>query len=188
MWFNEKDRGAAWNAGSALSNVKAAPDPSSPAPSEIAQWVVFSLDTARYALPLTSVERIVRAAYVTPMPLAPPIVLGAINIEGRVLPVVNVRHRFRLPERPVDPADQFLIARTAARTVVLAIDTAHGVLEHDAASWVEAASMAPHLTHIRGVIALEDGLVLIHDLEQFLSPDEARALDEAVNQQTLHGG
>jgi purine-binding chemotaxis protein CheW len=147
---------------------------------------VFGLDSERYALPLAVVVRIVRALYVTPLPLAPPVVLGAINVEGRILPVFNIRHRFRLPQRAIDPADQFLIARTAERTVVLAIDTAHGVLERPAAACIEAANIAPDLPHILGVIALDDGLVLIHDLDRFLSPEETDALDTALSQ-TAHG-
>jgi purine-binding chemotaxis protein CheW len=156
--------------------------------SETAQWVVFSLDTGRYALPLAAVDRIVRAVHVTALPLAPDIVLGAIDVEGRVLPVFNIRRRFRLPERTIGPADHFLIARTAQRTVVLVIDAAQGVLEHPATAMIDPASIAPGLRHLRGVIQLEDGLVLIHDLEHFLSPDEARKLDEAMNQQAARAG
>ena len=155
---------------------------------ETAQWVIFSLDSGRYALPLAAVDRIVRAVYVTALPLAPDIVLGAIDVEGRVLPVFNIRRRFRLPERTIDPADQFLIARTARRTVVLVIDAAQGVLERPATAMIDAASIAPDLAHLQGVIQLEDGLVLIHDLEHFLSPDEARTLDEAMDQQASHAG
>jgi len=81
-----------------------------------------------------------------------------------------------------------LIARTAQRTVVLVIDAAQGVLERPATAMIDAASIAPDLWHLQGVIQLEDGLVLIHDLEHFLSPDEARKLDEAMNQQTPHAG
>lgn len=160
--------------------------PSPPASSEIARWVVFGLDAGRYALPLAVVERIVRAAHITPLPLAPPAVLGAIDVEGHVLPVFNLRCKFRLPERNVDPADQFLIARAAQRTVVLVIDAAHGVLERPAVAMIDAAHIAPTLGHIRGVIPLEDGLVLVHDLDAFLSPEEARALDEAMSQDGPH--
>src|SRR6266853_41985 len=85
--------------------------------SELTQLVVFRLDEERYALRLDVVERIVQAAEVTPLPNAPTIVLGLIDLEGRVLPVLNVRRRFRLPEREIGPADQFLIARTERRTV-----------------------------------------------------------------------
>lgn len=150
------------------------------------QWVVFSLDQGRYALPLASVDRIVRAVHVTPMPRAPGIVLGAIDVQGRVLPVFNIRRRFGLPERTIDPAAHFLIAHTARRTVVLVIDAAQGVLEHAATAVTPAANIAGELEHIHGVIQLDDGLVLIHDLEHFLSPDEARVLDEALGQQASH--
>jgi purine-binding chemotaxis protein CheW len=159
---------------------------SPPATSEIARWVVFGLDAGRYALPLAVVDRIVRAAHITPLPLAPQVLLGAIDVEGHVLPVFNLRHKFRLPERTIDPADHFLIARTARRTVVLVIDSAHGVLEHPAAAVIDAAHIEPTLEHVRGLISLEDGLVLIHDLEVFLSPDEARALDRAMSQDNPH--
>lgn len=149
---------------------------------EVAHWVVFGLDGSRYALPLAVVERIVRAAHVTPLPLAPPVVLGIIDVAGQVLPVFNLRHKFRLPERSIDPADQFLIARTTQRTAVLVIDAAHGVRDALAAPMIDAMHIAPPCAQIRGVIPLEDGLVLIPDLEVFLSPDEARVLDEAMNQ------
>jgi purine-binding chemotaxis protein CheW len=149
------------------------------------QWVVFRLDAGRYALPLAAVERVVRAAQFTPLPLAPPIVLGAIDVEGQVLPVFDLRRRFGLPERPLDPADQFLIARTAQRTVVLVIDASLGVIERPAADVIESAVLAPDLVHIRGVISLQNGLVLIQDLEQFLSHDEARALDQAMHDEPV---
>jgi purine-binding chemotaxis protein CheW len=153
---------------------------------EIAQWLVFWLDEGRYALPLAAVDRIVRAVHVTPMPRAPGIVLGAIDVQGRVLPVFNMRRKFGLPERAVDPADHFLIAHTARRTVVLVIDAPHGVVEQAATAVTPAASISANLEQIRGVIQLDDGLVLIHDLEHLLSSDEARALDEALSQQASH--
>jgi purine-binding chemotaxis protein CheW len=150
--------------------------------------VVFSLDAGRYALPLHCVERIVRAVQVTSLPQAPAIVLGAIDVAGRVLPVLNIRQRFGLPQRDIAPADQFLIACTPKRTVVLAIDTAAGVLEWPAAATTDAGSLAPGLAHIRGVIAMADDLVLIHDLDAFLSMDEAQALDAALTPAVSRAG
>jgi purine-binding chemotaxis protein CheW len=152
------------------------------------QWVVFCLDTGRYALPLSAVERIVRAAFVTPLPLAPEVVLGAIDVQGQVLPVFNLRRRFQLPERTIGPADHFLIARTTRGAVVLAIDSAQGLLDRPATPMIDARSVGPNLAHISGVIQLEDGLVLIQELEHFLSPDEARTLDEAMHARASNAG
>ncbi|MDB6169570.1 MAG: chemotaxis protein CheW, partial [Verrucomicrobia bacterium] len=69
------------------------------------QIVVFRLDAQRYALSLTAVDRIARAVEITPLPNAPDIVLGVINVSGRVLPVLNLRRRFRMRERAISPAD-----------------------------------------------------------------------------------
>ena len=101
--------------------------------SELTQLVVFRLDEQRYALPLAVVERIVRAVEMTPLPNAPAIVLGVIDVAGRgSCPCSTFGDRFGLPEREIRPADQFLIAQTAQRTVVLVIDEAQGVIERAA--------------------------------------------------------
>jgi purine-binding chemotaxis protein CheW len=150
------------------------------------QLVVFRLDERRYALSLHVVDRIVRATEVTPLPNAPAIVLGVINVGGRVLPVLNTRHRCRLPPREINPADQFLIAQTGNRTVVLVIDQGEEVIELPTSQIVDVAQIAPGLEQIHGVMKLSDGLVLIHDLDNFLSLEEERALDAAINVETGH--
>lgn len=149
--------------------------------SELIQVVVFRLDGQGYALPLAVVQRIIRAVKVTPLPGAPAIVLGAIDMEGRILPVLNIRRRFLLPEREIDPVDQFLIASTARRAVALVIDEAHGVIEREQSAVIDSDRIVPGLGQFPGVVKLDDGLVLIHDLEKFLSLDEAQTLDEAMD-------
>lgn len=150
--------------------------------SEITQLVVIRLDERRYALPLTVVERVIRAVDVTPLPKAPAIVLGTINVEGRVLPVLNVRRRFLMPDRKIGPGDWFLLAHTARHTVVLVVDGLEGVIERPQTEFVPSTQIAPGIEQFPGVLRLDDGLVLIHDLEKFLSLDEARALDEAMDE------
>lgn len=147
---------------------------------ELTHAVLFSVDDQRFALPLGSVERIVRAVAVTPVPGAPGMVLGAICVAGCVLPVLNMRRRLGLPEREVRPADHFLIGRTAARRVVLAIDKAEGVIEPDEADFTAGAEVAAGMEHVRGLARHEEGLVVIEDLDKFLSVDDLRNLDAAM--------
>lgn len=146
------------------------------------QLIVFRLDERRYALPLAAVERVVRAAEVTPLPGAPAIVLGAIDIHGQVLPVLNVRRRFLMPDRAIGVADWFLLAHAARDTVVLVVDEAEGVLERPEADIVASTQIGPGLEDFPGVVRLDAGLALIHDLERFLSLNEARALDDAMRE------
>lgn len=144
------------------------------------QLVAFSLDEQRYALALMAVERVIRAVEITPLPKAPEIVSGVINIQGRVVPVVNVRKRFRLRERDVAPGDQIIVARTPTRTVALVVDMANGVVECSEERFVSAAAVVPGMEYLTGVAKLDDGLILIHDLDRFLSLDEERSLDDAM--------
>ena len=150
--------------------------------SDTTQLVVFRLDERRYALPLAAVERVVRAVDVMPLPGAPRIVLGAIDVQGHVLPVLNVRRRFLVPDRDISPADWFLLAHTARHRVVLVVDESEGVVERPQADIIASTQIVPGIEHFPGVVRLDDGLVLIHDLERFLSLDEARALDEAMDE------
>jgi purine-binding chemotaxis protein CheW len=154
---------------------------------EFTHLVVFRVDAQRYAVALNAVERIVRAVEVTHLPNGPAILLGIIDVEGRIFPVLNLRKRLGLPEREITPADQFLIARTTARTVVIVVDETLEVIERMPIGVVGSAQIVPGLKQIEGVIQLEDGLALIHDLEKFLSLEEGHALDLAMNQDTTHG-
>ena len=148
---------------------------------ERTELVVFRLEGQRYALRLGAVERFVRAVEVTPLPGAPAIVLGAIDVGGSVLPVLSLRRRFGLPEREVGVEDQFLIARTSSRTVALVVDEALGVIDVPAEEVTAAGRIVPGLEQVQGIVTLGDGMVLIHDLETCLSFDEERALADALD-------
>jgi purine-binding chemotaxis protein CheW len=147
----------------------------------LTQLVVFRLEEWRCAVMLAVVERVIRAVEVMPLPKAPAIVLGIIDVEGRVLPVLNARRRFGLPDKAIRPADQFLIARTEQRTVVLVIDEALGIVERPPSEIISPSHITPGLEQIQGVIRLDDGLAFIHDLDKFLSLEEAGALEVAMS-------
>ena len=147
---------------------------------DLTKAVVFRIDEQRYALPVAAVERIVRAAEVAPLPGAPSIVLGALRVEDRILPVLNIRRRFGLPEREITPADHFLIGHTGARRFVLVIDEPLDVIEAHPSAIIAANEIVLGLEHVQGVAILDDGLIVIHDLQKFLSVDEAHSLEEAM--------
>ena len=146
------------------------------------QYVVFTLDGQRYALLLSDVERIIRVVEMTSLPKAPDIILGIINVEGQIIPVVNIRERFRLPRRELNLSDVLIIARTPKRTVALMADDASGVIESRKQEIVKAEKILPGMGYIEGVVKLEDGIVFIHDLGKFLSLEEEKKLDDAIKE------
>lgn len=146
------------------------------------QLVVFKLDLQRYALHLPVVERIVPLVEITPLPRAPGIVLGVINVQGRIIPVVDIRQRFRLPERTSLLSDRLVLARSADRTLALLVDAVIGVVDCPQSSWAVSDQIHVGLEYLQAVATLDDGLILIHDLDTFLSSSEGCSLQEAMQQ------
>ena len=151
------------------------------ASAERARWVLFRVAAERFALPLDAVVRVVRAAEITPLPHAPAAVLGALDVAGEVLPVFDLRRHFGMPARDLHPDQQFLVAETRERRVVLVVDVALDVLERSPRERLNTARIAPD-SPLAGVLTSEDGLVLIHDLEKLLTTEETRALDLALDE------
>lgn len=149
---------------------------------DLRQLVVFTLDDQRYALRLSAVERAVRMVGITPLPKAPGIVLGVINVNGRIVPVLNIRRRFRLAEREPGLSDQLIIARTARRIVALVADGVSDVIERQEREIVAPGAILPGMEHVEGVVKLDDGMIFIHDLDGFLSLGEEEALEAAIGQ------
>lgn len=146
--------------------------------------LVFMLNGQRYALPLPAVERVVRVAAIASLPTAPDIVLGVINIQGQVIPVINMRRRFCLPEREIALTDQLVVAHAAQRHVALVADTVMDVITCSTQELISAEHIVPGIEYVEGVIKLEDGLILIHDLDKFLSLEEEDSLGHALENMT----
>ncbi len=142
--------------------------------------VAFVIDGQRYAVALTAVERVLPMVAVSPLPDGPPVALGVINVHGAIAPVVDVRRRLGLSAREFGVSAHLLVARAGRRTLVLAADQVLGVVEVAAESVVPSEALLPGIGRVAGVVALPDGLLFIHDLDAFLSPDEERRLGEAL--------
>ncbi len=145
------------------------------------QVVVFRLETQSFALPLAQVERATRAVAITHLPHAPSVVAGVVDLHGVVVPVIDLRRRLQLPPRAPTLNDQLLIARTSKRLYAALVDTVLDVIAYTSSDFVAAAAIIPGLEFLQGVVHLPDGIILIHDLEQFLSLEENQALDEALS-------
>lgn len=150
--------------------------------------VPFTLGDLRMALSLDAVTQILRSVAVTALPNAPSIVSGVVDIHGAIVPVIDLRRRFRMPERAIEPTDQLLVARMSPAgrsdgeqmTVALLVDSTDSVVEVVREEIVRADSIVAELEHVAGVVRLANGLILIHDLDRCLSLDEVKALDRAL--------
>jgi len=144
--------------------------------------VVFNFDEQRFALDLACVERVICIADITPVPKAPPIVLGIINMSGQIIPVFNTRILFDLPDREIELSDNLIVVVAAGLKVALLADEVTGVLPYEEQKFVGREEIFPGIGEMQGVVRLDDGMIFIYDLNRFLAKESLSALcDDPVN-------
>jgi len=160
-----------------------APAPTSQAaqtPSATRPLVTFSLGGAAFALPLEQVLRSVRAVTITPLPQAPEIICGIVNLQGGILPVVNLRQRLGMVEHELALSDQLLIAQSATRRLAIIVDAVNGVADYPLQDFIAIDTVVGGTRYVSGVVKAPDGMMLIHDLDRLLSLEEEAGLEAAL--------
>jgi purine-binding chemotaxis protein CheW len=144
--------------------------------------VVFALGDARFALASEDVQEIAAAVAIAPLPNAPAIVEGVINVRGAIVPVLDLRRRFGLDGRALTPDQHLLVARAGTRQVALRVDRVCDVIAVSEGDLGPLRPPIPGTDHLAGIARLADGLVVVADLALFLALGEAERLDSALTQ------
>lgn len=155
------------------------PMPGSPIDADV-EILSLELDDFRYALPLASVEQVIRSVAITPLPGAPAVIAGVIDLRGRIIPVIDLRRRFGLAERPVGLDEQFLVVAIHDRVMALRAGRALGV-HRVAPADVASGDLAQVAAHLAGAVRLPDGLLFLADVPRFLSPAESATTGAALH-------
>jgi purine-binding chemotaxis protein CheW len=150
---------------------------------KLRQLVVFNLDEQQYGLNLSCVERIVRAVEITRLPDSSANILGVINVEGRITPVVNARKRLDLPERDIELSDHFIIVEGAGQHFAISADSVEPVTEIPEELVVrnEAVLAAPS-SIVWGVAKLEQGIIVILDADKTVPLHEQEHIRQSMRE------
>jgi purine-binding chemotaxis protein CheW len=139
--------------------------------------ILFTLDGSRFGLDASVVQEVVRAVAIAPVPSANPLLEGAVDVRGNVVPVLDIRFRLDFPPAVLAPSQFLIIARAGERLCALRVDD---VLEFATVRAADIAAAMPGAQYTAGIVRHPDGLVIINDLAAFLSLDEGRQVDEAL--------
>lgn len=89
---------------------------------ERVELCTFRIAGEDYAVDIMRVREIINPLPITPVPRSPPFIEGVIRVRSEVIPVVDVRKRFRLPPAPPTRKTKFLVVRIGVRRVALIVD------------------------------------------------------------------
>ncbi|MEI6422505.1 MAG: chemotaxis protein CheW, partial [Lentisphaerota bacterium] len=134
------------------------------------------VENGRYALSVTAVERIVFAAEVTHLSDAPETVLGLINVEGEIMPVVDVRRRLGFPLRDMELSDRFIVTKAGGAPIALLVDSVEGVVELPAHPISDGNSTAPWT--VSAAVGADGEIVVVQNISALISADVLAHLDK----------
>ena len=138
------------------------------------QIVVFALGEERYGLEISAVYEIIRPQPITAVPQAPASVVGVINLRGRIIPVVDLRFRFGLPDVIPGPGSRIVVCEANADRVGLMVDGVSEVLmvPEESIEATPEVAVGPGTDYVRGVAKLADQMIILLDLKYLFPAGE----------------
>jgi purine-binding chemotaxis protein CheW len=148
---------------------------------ESQQFLTFLLEEQEYGLEIFKIREIRGYAPITPIPNVPAHVRGVMNLRGTVLPVIDLRMKFHLPQVEYNKFTVIVIATVANKTVGLLVDAVSDVLTVglDAIRDAPDFGAAVDTRFINGVFQSREHLAVALNLEELLTESEL-ALPQSV--------
>jgi purine-binding chemotaxis protein CheW len=145
--------------------------------------LVFVLGKEEYGVDILKVQEIRGYEKVTPIPAAPVYLKGVMNLRGIIVPVIDLRIKFGMPDPRYDAFTVVIILRVAGRVIGIVVDGVSDVTRFSAAD-VKAAPQLGSLvdsTFLAGLATQGDRMVLLLDIEKFLSSGELNLLAQVAD-------
>ncbi len=135
-------------------------------------FVVFRVDERFLGVPLDCVQRVVRAAEVTPVPKGPSWILGVLNIQGAIVCILDTRTLLDFVPREIELSDQFLILKINSKQTGLTADEVIGVREYESSRIAQGDDLIVESPLIRSVAYGDDSVAFILDVSVIASLQE----------------
>ena len=132
------------------------------------QVCTFTVDGLLFGVDVIQVQEVLRYQEMTPVPLAPGVVSGLINLRGQIVTALDMRPRLGRPPRSADLPPTNLILRDQQRVVSLLVDEFGDVVEVEADSFEPAPETLPAASRdlIDGVYKFQPQLLLLLNTER----------------------
>ena len=138
------------------------------------EFLTFRLGDEEYGVDILKVQEIRGYDTVTKIPDAPEYVKGVINLRGTIMPVVDLRLRFRLGEPRYDEFTVMIILHLDSRKVGMVVDSVSDVLNLRESQMLPPPDFGGHLNanSIRGLGSAGERLVILIDIERFMASED----------------
>ena len=154
---------------------------------KLAQLVSFKVSEEEFGIDILQGQEIIRMLPIAIVPSAPNFVKGVIDLRGEVIPIIDMRKRFKLPSIPYNNETRIIVVHTHDFTVGFIVDAVCEVVRINESAIEPAPPVltnADGSNYIRGVSKLDKGLLILLDLNSLISLE---ILEELMNSAKISG-
>lgn len=138
------------------------------------QYLTFMCDSEEYGVDILRVQEIKGWDSATRVPHSAPYVLGVMNLRGTIVPIINLRTRFGLAERPFDASTVVIVVRMRSqdreRTVGMvadAVSEVYGLADDDIRPPPDVGGR-PDLAYLSGIATVNNKMVMLLDIDRLV--------------------
>jgi purine-binding chemotaxis protein CheW len=155
-------------------NTLSAPESSSGEKAEVSdeeeQLVVFLLDGEAYGISIQMVESIIKKQAITKVPHVDKYILGVTNLRGTVVPVVDLRQRFSIPEQETTKDTRIIVLNTESGKNGILVDEVMEVMRLPKSAIAPPPMIATSIntSYIQGIARTDDKLIIMLEMNSIL--------------------
>ena len=146
------------------------------------KYLTFSLGREEYGIGILKVRELIGLLPITPVPQTPRFVRGVINLRGQVIPVVDLRLKFGLPEREYTERTSIIVVEIPGQDgripMGLVVDAVSEVVNIQGADVEKVSGFDSRVDahFIKGLAKTPGGIKILLDIECILSAEELGVL------------
>ena len=146
------------------------------------QIVTFAIAGDLFATDIFSVERVLRFAPPRPVPNTPAWLLGVIDYQDRVVPVLDLRARFELPAAEATATTRILVFDVDGQWIGALVDSVQEVATVARADVEPPPPLFRGLTkeYLTGLLRRAHGVVVVLDVRKLFTSQERLVLEQAA--------
>jgi purine-binding chemotaxis protein CheW len=146
------------------------------------QLVIFDLVPEAYGVDINVVREIIRMQDITSVPKTPDFVKGVINLQGKVIPVVDLRKRFALADAEHTKDSRIVVVDISGQDIGIVVDAVTEVLRipNSAVSPPSAIITSVDSDYLQGIAKLESKLIILLALDRVFTDEEKQIIAEGV--------
>ncbi|MFW6134155.1 MAG: chemotaxis protein CheW [Elusimicrobiota bacterium] len=150
-------------------------------PNISSQYIVVQLANEEYGISIVQVERLIQVPEITKVPNMPDFAEGVINLRGKIIPIIDLRKKFNLPEKEWDDKTRIVVVIIESQTVGLIADGVSEVITLDPDQIDEVPSAMSTISsvgteYLKGIGKVGDRLIILMNMDKIITSEEKESL------------